>query len=168
MKHTAFITGLIIAATSFGLDRWSKYWVEFIFNLGDKGVVKVMPFLNFVLHKNTGVSFSFFNSGGETGRWILVALTCVITLGLTIWLKRTNSRLLMVGIGLVIGGAVGNIYDRATVGAVTDFIQFYWGDWSFAIFNLADSSIFLGAALLIWDSIFDKEKNECDDKNDNS
>jgi signal peptidase II len=131
-------------------------------------VVEVMPFLNFVLHKNAGVSFSFLDSGGELGRWILVILTCSIVLGMTFWLKKTTSRLLMVGIGLVIGGAVGNIYDRILFGAITDFIQFYVGDWSFAVFNMADSSIFLGAALLMWDAFFGKDEAELKKKNDNS
>ncbi|WP_138380824.1 signal peptidase II [Luteithermobacter gelatinilyticus] len=149
-----FIRGVALALAVFLIDRASKWWFLDIFRLPEKGVVEILPVFNVVMVWNRGVSFGLFSAESDTGRWALVALTSAIVLALLFWLKSVPSRLAMVAIGLVIGGALGNIYDRVVFGAVADFFQFHWGDWSFAIFNVADAFISTGAALLVWDAFF--------------
>jgi len=135
-------------------DRVSKWWVMDILELPKIQMVKILPIFNLQWAENRGVSFSMFSADSDFGRWALVVMTVVIVTGLGVWLKSAQSRGLAIALGLVIGGAVGNIYDRAVFGYVADFLQFHVGNWSFAIFNIADSCITLGALLLIWDSFF--------------
>ncbi|MFC7048529.1 signal peptidase II [Emcibacter nanhaiensis] len=149
-----FARGLIIAAFVFLLDRLSKWWFIDVFELPKKGVVEILPIFNVVMYWNRGVSFSLFSAETETGRWILVGMTCLIVVVLLFWLRSVQARLTMVAIGLVIGGAIGNIYDRVMYGAVADFFQFHLGDWSFAVFNVADCFISLGATVLVWEAFF--------------
>lgn len=146
--------GLIIAFSVLMLDRISKWWIMDILELPKIQMVQIMPFFNLQWVENRGVSFGLLSTDGDISRWALVIVTSLIVVGLGIWLKSVQTRLLAVALGLVIGGAVGNIYDRAVFGYVADFLQFYGGDWSFAVFNVADSCITVGAALLIWDSFF--------------
>ncbi len=146
--------GLIIALSALVVDRISKWWIMDVLELPKIQMVQIMPLFNLQWVENRGVSFGMLSADGDVGRWALVIVTSLIVFGLGIWLKSVQTRLLGIAIGLVIGGAVGNIYDRITFGYVADFLQFYVGDWSFAVFNVADSCITVGAALLIWDSFF--------------
>ena len=155
-----FSRGLILAAVVFLVDRLSKWWFMDVFELAKKGVVEILPFFNVVMVWNRGVSFSLFSAETDTGRWFLVAMTVVIVVVLLFWLRSVQARLTMVAIGLVIGGAIGNIYDRVIYGAVADFFQFHLGDWSFAVFNVADCFISLGAVLLVWEAVFGSNTEE--------
>lgn len=146
--------GYIIALCALVIDRVSKWWIIDIVDLPQRGRVALLPFLNLRWAENRGVSFSLLTADSAVGRWGLVVATLLIVLGLGFWLRTVQDRLLALAIGLVMGGALGNIYDRAVFGYVADFVQFYIGSWSFAIFNVADSCITLGAALLIWDAFF--------------
>ncbi|MBL4801812.1 MAG: signal peptidase II [Emcibacter sp.] len=146
--------GWLIALCALVLDRISKWWIMDVLELPKIQMVKILPIFNLQWAENRGVSFSMFSTDGDLGRWALVGLTALIAIGLGIWLKSVQTRVLAIALGLVIGGAVGNIYDRAVFGFVADFLQFHVGDWSFAIFNVADSCITVGAVLLIWDSFF--------------
>lgn len=146
--------GLIIAIIALGADRISKWWIMDVLDLPNIQMVQILPIFNLQWVENRGVSFGMLSAESDLGRWALVVLLSLITIGLGIWLKSVQTRLLAVAIGLVIGGALGNIYDRIVFGYVADFLQFYVGDWSFAVFNVADSCITVGAALLIWDSFF--------------
>ncbi|MCK5425238.1 MAG: signal peptidase II [Emcibacter sp.] len=146
--------GLVIALSALVVDRISKWWIMDVLELPKIQMVQIMPLFNLQWVENRGVSFGMLSADGDVGRWALVIVTSLIVFGLGIWLKSVQTRLLGIAIGLVIGGAVGNIYDRITFGYVADFLQFYVGDWSFAVFNVADSCITVGAALLIWDSFF--------------
>jgi len=146
--------GLIIAGSAVSLDRVSKWWVMNVLELPKIQMVEILPIFNLQWAENRGVSFNMLTADGDFGRWALVGMTGLIVIGLGIWLKTVQTRVLSIAIGLVIGGAIGNIYDRAVFGYVADFFQFHVGDWSFAIFNVADSCITVGAALLIWDTFF--------------
>ena len=146
--------GLVIALSALVVDRISKWWIMDVLELPKIQMVQIMPLFNLQWVENRGVSFGMLSADGDVGRWAFVIVTSLIVFGLGIWLKSVQTRLLGIAIGLVIGGAVGNIYDRITFGYVADFLQFYVGDWSFAVFNVADSCITVGAALLIWDSFF--------------
>ena len=146
--------GGILALFAFALDRLSKWWFIDIYELPTKGVVEILPIFDVVMVWNRGVSFGFFSANDELGRWALVALNIVIVYVLIYLLKKSKNFFLSGAIGVVIGGAIGNIYDRVKFGAVADFFQFHWQEWYFAVFNVADSFIFIGAVLLIFNSTF--------------
>lgn len=155
-----FRQGLLVAVVIFLIDRVSKWWFIDVFELPNKGIVEVLPFFNVVMVWNRGVSFGLLPADGDLGRWLLVAMTGFIVAGLAWWLRSVPSRLLGFAIGLVIGGATGNIYDRVKFEAVADFFQFFVGNWSFAVFNVADSFITLGAIILVWDAFFGPKPQE--------
>ncbi len=143
--------GMVAAAIM--LDQASKNWL-LAGPMRDPQVIEITPFFNIVSAWNKGVSFSLFRTSAETGPWILSAVALAISLGLAVWLTRVKHRLVAIGIGLVIGGALGNVIDRLRFGAVFDFLDFYVGSYHWPAFNLADSSIFVGVVLLLWDGLF--------------
>ncbi|MBL4602792.1 MAG: signal peptidase II [Emcibacteraceae bacterium] len=152
--------GGIFALSAFIIDRFNKWWFLDVFDIESKGVVKVLPIFDVVMVWNRGVSFGFLSASDDFGRWALVALNLIIVAILIYWLKSAKNILLSGAIGLVIGGAFGNIYDRVKFGAVADFFQFHWESWYFAVFNVADSFIFIGAVLLIFNSTFGSDAKE--------
>jgi signal peptidase II len=117
--------------------------------------VAVLPSLNFLLTYNTGVSFSFLQLPGGWQRWPLAIFAIVIVAVLFAWLMRMprDRGLLGAAVAIILGGAVGNLIDRIVNGQVTDFIQVYYGTWSFAIFNLADAAITIGVAMILLDNL---------------
>ena len=114
----------------------------------------VMPGINLTLVHNPGAAFSFLSEAGGWQRYFFIVLTSVISVALLVWLTRLPSgRALLAGaLALVIGGAAGNLWDRLQYGYVIDFIDVYYDKWSWPVFNIADSAITLGAALLILDA----------------
>lgn len=145
--------GLILAAVLVVLDQLSKWWILEIV-MQPPRVVEVTPFFNLVLAWNRGVSFGMFSSESAYGPWLLAGLAAVIVLGLTFWLARADSRLQAVAMGMIIGGAIGNVIDRLRFGAVVDFLDFYAAGFHFWAFNVADSAISVGVALLLLDALF--------------
>ena len=149
--------GLAVAAVAALLDQVSKLWVLQYF--GEAGCAnRMMPvtsFFDFVLTCNRGVSFGFFNQPGQPalGFWIFSVLATLVVIALVVWLFRVRSPLLAVAIGLVIGGAIGNVVDRLRLGAVVDFLYFHVGAWYWPAFNLADSAICLGVAAMLLDGL---------------
>lgn len=143
--------GGLAAFLAFVIDRLSKWWFIDIFELPNKGVVEILPIFDVVMVWNRGVSFGFLDG---FGRWPLITLNLVIVCVLIVWLIKAENKLLACSLGLVIGGAIGNIYDRLVFEAVADFFQFHWENWYFAVFNVADSFIFIGAVLLVFNSSF--------------
>jgi signal peptidase II len=126
------------------------------------GAVYVTSFFNLVSAWNRGVGFSLLTLTPPSGPYILSALAIVICAGLAVWLFRTERPLPAVALGLVIGGALGNVIDRLRLGAVFDFLDFHLGDYHWPAFNLADSALSIGVALLIIDGLFEgggKSKN---------
>jgi signal peptidase II len=127
------------------------------------GDVPINDFINLTHQQNTGAAFSFLAGASGWQRWFFVALASVVSGVLVAWLWRiraSNLLVLSAGLTLVLGGALGNLVDRIRLGYVTDFIQVWFGSWAFPSFNVADSAITVGAALLVIDSLFlsDKEK----------
>ena len=119
---------------------------------GDPYGMEIFPFLNLVLVWNRGISFGMFG-GGALPPWLLAAVALAVTLALVIWLRKVDTRLLAVAIGLVIGGALGNVADRFRFGAVADFVDPHWGDYHWPAFNLADAAIFVGVMILLIDAL---------------
>jgi len=129
--------------------------------------VNIFPGLNFTLMYNKGAAFSFLSEAGGWQRVFFVSLSAAISIFLFFWLKQIsndekqkNNTLLMIAIALVLGGAIGNLIDRAATGAVVDFIQVYYANSYFPTFNIADSAITLGAGLLIVDMILEYKRDK--------
>ena len=146
-----------LAAVVVVLDQLSKAWV-FRSLLAERMEIEVLPIFTLVKRYNTGISFSIFATDHATGPWVFALLATVIALGLLIWLSQTADRLPAIGLALVVGGAIGNVIDRVREGAVMDFLLFHWKGWAWPAFNLADSAITIGVALLIWDGVFGGRK----------
>lgn len=141
------------AAFAILLDQFSK-WVILTQVMQPPRVIEVTGFFNLVLGFNRGVSFGLFSSNSAWTQWILSALALAVVVGLLVWLRGYPGRFPAVGIGLIVGGAIGNVIDRVRLGGVVDFLDFYVAGWHWPAFNLGDSSIFVGVALLIFDGLF--------------
>jgi signal peptidase II len=150
---------LILSAVVIVLDQVVKAVVTS--NLEPYVPHAVIPgLLNWTLAFNTGAAFSFLNGQGGWQRWLFSALALVVSAVLTRWLatiSRSDWRNAL-PLALVIGGALGNLIDRVRFGQVTDFIDVYYGTWSFPAFNIADSAITVGAVLLVWFGLFGRGK----------
>ena len=139
-------------------DQVSK-WLVLAKIMNPPRAIELLPVLNLVMAWNTGVSFSMFR---ESGPMLLSGIAILVSLGLCLWATRLASPLPAYAIGLVVGGAAGNVIDRFRMGAVFDFIDFHVGDRHWPAFNLADSAITVGVALLLIDGLFkgkDRGKN---------
>jgi signal peptidase II len=148
--------GAVAALIACVADQAAKLWLIISFNLATKGAVHLTPFLDLVLVRNKGISYGLFQQDGPFGQWALLVLKAVAVALLWIWLARSTSRLSAVGLGLIIGGAIGNAIDRIAYGAVLDFLLFTprLGDFGFPyVFNLADSAIVAGVCGLLYESI---------------
>lgn len=144
--------GVLVAVLVFLADQATKLYVLKGLDLEFAGVVPVLPFVDFVLVWNRGISYGLFQQHQDFGRYLLIGLSLVISIGLGIWLNRLKDRILALAIGFLIGGALGNIVDRLIYGAVVDFVLLHWGDWRWYVFNLADAAIVAGVALLLYES----------------
>ncbi len=142
------------------LDQASKLWILDCFE--EYEVMVIWPVFNLTLVYNTGAAFSFLSDAGGWQQWLFIGLAVLISLFMIVWLARLESedRPIAWALGLVIGGAVGNLIDRIAYGKVVDFLQFHWQDWYFPSFNLADSAITLGVILLLLDGFVGKERSD--------
>jgi lipoprotein signal peptidase len=136
------------------LDQASKFAVVHGFGVTEAGRTPLGPFLDLVLTWNAGISFSFFTQRSEMGVALLLGFTLLATLALGVWLWRARAPLVGLGLGAIIGGALGNAWDRLTYGAVVDFLDLHASGRHFFVFNLADAAINLGVALLVIDGLF--------------
>jgi signal peptidase II len=149
-----FLSVLVVVA-----DQISKSYV--VGHLEEFQVNSVLPVLDITLMHNVGAAFSFLASASGWQRWFFIALACSVICGIAIWLLRLPAgarRLTAAGLALVLGGAVGNVIDRIRLGSVVDFIHFHWERAYFPAFNVADSAITVGAALLLLDALFDTRR----------
>jgi signal peptidase II len=144
-------SGLGVALTVVVVDQLTKAIVLGTFETGQG--VAVTPFLNLVLVWNRGVSFGMFASGGAFAPWLLSGLALAVVIGLVAWLRRTDQWLTALGLGLVIGGALGNVVDRLRYGAVVDFLDFHAAGYHWPAFNVADAAICIGAAVIVVDGL---------------
>ncbi|WP_372917500.1 signal peptidase II [Sandarakinorhabdus sp.] len=141
--------GYILALTVLILDQISKYWVLEVLRLPELGGIDVLPFFRLTFVGNIGVSMGMLQADSEVGRWMLTAVTAGIALAVALWLRREKNPVDVAALGLVLGGAIGNILDRIRFGYVVDFLHFYWEQYSFWVFNLADAAITMGVILLL-------------------
>ena len=154
--------GLVIAVLVLTADQVTKWWILTqvfgfqppIGTMHWHPPIEITGFFNLVMVWNYGVSFGLMSGEGADLRWWLVGLTVGITAVLAIWLFRTGRRFLAIVLGMVIGGAIGNIIDRVRLGAVADFFDLHAFGWHWPAFNIADSAIVIGMCLLVLDSLF--------------
>ncbi len=133
-------------------DQASKYWFDHALMYGER--LNITPFFDFTLLYNTGAAFSFMANGHTWARWVLISIAFLAILIIGFLIRKPNqSRLLYASLSLILGGAIGNVIDRLTHGHVIDFLLFYWNEWFFPAFNVADIAISCGAVLLIVDEI---------------
>jgi len=145
--------GLSVAAVVLVLDQLSKWWIRVVV-MDPPRNIEVTPFFNLVYARNTGVSFSMFRADSLIGQLILSAVALFIVAGLLIWMRRLARLWPVVALGLIVGGAIGNVVDRLRLRFVFDFLDFYWNGYHFAAFNLADTAITVGVAMLLIDGLF--------------
>ena len=132
------------------LDFATKQAILASFRPGEH--LPVLPFFSLVLAFNPGAAFSFLADHSGWQRWLFTGIAIVAS-GVIVWLlRRGGSMLFCMGLALILGGAIGNLWDRLTIGQVVDFLLFHWRGWSYPAFNVADSAITVGAGLLIVDS----------------
>ena len=139
-------------------DQLSKYWILDFFAAGHEPIT-VTFFWKIVLAFNRGISFSLFSQETQTGVYLLTATTLAIACALFFWLLKSRTFLVSAGLGLIVGGALGNIIDRLRLGAVVDFLYFHWQEYSFPAFNIADCGITVGVVLILLDSFLFQDKN---------
>jgi signal peptidase II len=153
--------GLIIALLIFFLDQASKFVVMQLLQLPVRGQIELMPFFNLTWAQNYGVSMGFLTASTDFQRWALVTLTGLIGIAVFIWMNKEKAKWDIVALGMILGGAMGNIVDRARLGYVADFADLHVGDFRpFLIFNLADACISIGVVILLARALLIREKKD--------
>ena len=153
------ITGLALAAFIFVSDQIVKYWVLTTLDLRNRGQVEVIGIFNFTYVENHGVSLGMLTADSAMERWLLVAMTGAISVGVLIWMWREKNRQDALALGMILGGALGNIVDRARFGYVVDYADLHFGDIRpFLVFNVADAAITMGVVILLMRALLVREK----------
>lgn len=154
-RRSARMAGLWAVAIAFILDQASKLWLLDVFEIGRRELpIRLLPGLDLTMAWNKGVSYSWFTAQSRTGWLALIAVTLAATGFLAVWMWRSSQRLTAISLGLIVGGALGNLVDRIAYGAVADFFHFHVGSFSWYVFNLADVAIVAGVVGLLYESIF--------------
>jgi signal peptidase II len=162
-SKSLFFLGILVASLIIFFDLFTKDQVFYLLhdfrgsNYAVKTHIKITDFFSLVYVNNNGISFGMFNKA-ENAREIFAFLQGSIATILIIWLWRTKIKHLAVALGLIIGGAFGNVIDRIQNGGVTDFLDFHISSYHWPAFNLADSAIFIGVAIVLFDEFFIKKK----------
>ena len=141
--------GLTVALGVAAADWLSKYVVLYLINLPARQNIPVLPFFDLTMVWNRGVSFGLLQADGPYGRLALIGFTLAISISVLVWLWRNDDILSAIALGGVLGGALGNIYDRLVYGAVADFFDFHLMGYHWYVFNLADAGISVGVTLLL-------------------
>lgn len=151
--------GLLVTAIFF-LDQLSKYLSNAWLQYGE--AITVIPGFDLLLVYNSGAAFSFLSNADGWQRWILSGVSLVVSICIMIYIPRVPLRhkLLRLSLAVILGGALGNLYDRIVLGYVVDFISLYFGQWRFATFNVADAAISVGAALLVLDTFLARPEDK--------
>jgi signal peptidase II len=141
--------GYGLAALVFLVDQLSKYWIVNVIHLPERGFIDVLPVFRLTFVGNIGVSMGLLQANSDLARWGLVAVTALIAATVAVWIAREKQRPDVLALGLVLGGALGNIVDRVRFGYVVDFLHVFWRDHNFWVFNVADAAISVGVLLLL-------------------
>jgi len=153
------LAGIALAALVYLADQLVKRAMVGQLRLDEVGAVPLFRFFDLRWAMNFGVSFSLLSAGSSESRWLLVGLTAAIAAGVLVWLLRERALPECLALGLVLGGALGNIHDRATLGYVVDYADLHFGEFRpFQIFNLADAAISIGVLIILARSFLSREK----------
>lgn len=146
------------------IDQVTKHWVAGTFEYRE--TLAILPFFNLTYVHNPGAAFSFLADQGGWQRWFFTAIASIASIVFLVWMAKTpkQQRLLSIAFAFILSGAVGNLIDRAMLGYVIDFLDFHWAGYHFAAFNVADSVIFIGAALMILESFTQGDSDEDKEK----
>jgi signal peptidase II len=151
--------GFGFAAAIIAFDQLVKWIVLNVFSLESVRQIRLMSIFNLTYVENRGISFGLFEAGSDTVRWLLVALTLLVSGGVAWWLWHERARGDALALALILGGALGNIIDRIRFGYVVDYADLHFGDFQpFLVFNIADASITIGVLLLVARSLLLREK----------
>lgn len=151
--------GFVIAAFVFALDQLTKWIVTGPLNLREVGQIYLVPIFNLTWTENYGISLGLLNAHTDFGRWMLVLLTTAIAIGVAVWIGREKQRFDQIALGMVLGGALGNILDRVRHGYVVDFADLHFGEFRpFLIFNVGDAAISIGVAILLLRAFLVKDR----------
>ena len=153
-----FRLGLWLALFCLILDQSTKL-LALAFLTNSKTIVVIPGFFDLYLAWNRGVSFSLFSSNSEIMPWVLSFIAIVIIFGLLWWLTKVNNLIMGCGIGLILGGAIGNLIDRLRFGAVVDFLDFYLAGYHWPTFNIADCAVTVGVGLILLDAWMERSHN---------
>ncbi|MEM8948726.1 MAG: signal peptidase II [Pseudomonadota bacterium] len=154
---TSLRNGLLLTIVIIVADQITK-WIALTGIDFAANPIKVTSFFDLVLVWNRGVSFGMFSNAGDYGPLILSGIAIAVVIGLLWWLRQAETWLAITALGLVIGGALGNVIDRFRFGAVVDFLYFHVGDFHWPAFNVADTAICIGAGLLLLDGLLSPER----------
>ncbi|MGQ0444107.1 MAG: signal peptidase II [Beijerinckiaceae bacterium] len=146
------LLGSCVMAATLAADQANKLWLIFVYGIETRQPVRLAPFFDVIYAKNPGISYSMLPAQIGMERLGLLTVTLAATAFLGLWLWRAGTKTAGVGLGFIVGGALGNAYDRLAYGFVADFYHFHAGSFSWYVFNLADAAIVAGVALLIYDS----------------
>jgi signal peptidase II len=152
---------LLVATGVVVLDQITKYFANTMLDYASP--VEIFPVLNITLHYNPGAAFSFLSDAGGWQRWLFSVIALAVSAYICVWMMRLRREqwLLSLALALVLGGALGNLWDRLYLGYVIDFVSVHWGDSYFPTFNIADAGISVGACLLLLDMVVNPElKNQ--------
>ena len=159
MKSRSF--GFSIALIVFALDQLTKWVVAGPLHLREVMQITILPIFNLTWTENNGISLGLFNATTEVGRWMLVAVTSAIAIGVGIWIGREKHRWDQAALGLILGGALGNILDRVRHGYVVDFADLHFGAFRpFLVFNVGDAAISIGVVILLVRAFLMRERDE--------
>ena len=142
---------IVLSIFIFLIDFFSKYFLISYYDLGSKGRIYVTPFLDFILVLNPGISFGILSNGEDIQRWILSALSILVIFYLYFWSTKSPSKLTKISLFIMIGGALGNVFDRLIYGKVIDFISLHVFNYYWYVFNIADIAIVLGGFIILID-----------------
>ena len=155
------LVGVGVALAIFVVDQWVKWLMVEPLQLRQKGVIDLLPFFDLRWTQNFGVSMGMFEADSFESRWILVGVTALIALVVTIWMFREKLMGDILGLSLILGGALGNIKDRYELGYVIDYADFHIGEFRpFLIFNIADAAITIGVLIILARAFFMRDKDE--------
>ncbi len=150
-KKFHLLKWLSISAVVVALDLYTKHLIQRAFEYGEH--LTITSFFDLVRYHNEGAAFSFLADAGGWQKWFFSGISVIAILVITYLLKKhQHQKLFCLGLALVLGGAIGNLYDRLTLGYVVDFLSFHYQNWYYPAFNVADSAICVGVALLLMDS----------------
>ena len=142
--------GFSIALLIFALDQLAKWLVSGPLQLEAVGQITILPIFNLTWTENNGISLGLFNAETEVGRWMLIAVTSAIAVGVAVWIGREKARWDQAALGMILGGALGNILDRVRHGFVVDFADLHFGAFRpFLVFNVGDAAISIGVVILL-------------------